>query len=237
MPETRSRRWRPRARRLPNRPRPAFWWSTKNCRRRAASLRRWPPALLASTRDRTEPGKSACRGNPSPERTSAPTSGRAEGMCSGESPVRVAQSVSESMHTTRRHSVTCRIKTGVKRDGTLVAKACAIHLDTGAYADNGPQVANRAAQRVIGPYRIPHLQIDAYAVYTNSVPAGSFRSIGAPQSIWACESQMDIIAERLGIDPLALRLKNRSEEHTSELQSLAYLVCRLLLEKKKNKIE
>src|SRR2546425_1086051 len=112
------------------------------------------------------------------------------------------------MHTTRRHSVTCRIKTGVKRDGTLVAKACAIHLDTGAYADNGPQVANRAAQRVIGPYRIPHLQIDAYAVYTNSVPAGSFRSIGAPQSIWACESQMDIIAERLGIDPLALRLKN-----------------------------
>ena len=123
-------------------------------------------------------------------------------------PVRVAQSVSESMHTTRRHSVTCRIKTGVKRDGTLVAKACAIHLDTGAYADNGPQVANRAAQRVIGPYRIPHLQIDAYAVYTNSVPAGSFRSIGAPQSIWACESQMDIIAERLGIDPLALRLKN-----------------------------
>src|SRR2546425_13027572 len=111
------------------------------------------------------------------------------------------------MHTTRRHSVTCRIKTGVKRDGTLVAKAAEIHLDSGAYADNGPQVANRAVQRVIGPYRIPHVRIDAYAVYTNSVPAGSFRSIGAPQSIWACESQMDIIAERLGIDPLALRLK------------------------------
>jgi len=123
-------------------------------------------------------------------------------------PVRVAQSVTESMHTTRRHSVTCRIRTGVTRDGTLLAKACAIHLDTGAYADNGPQVANRAAQRVIGPYRIPHLQIDAYAVYTNSVPAGSFRSIGAPQSIWACESQMDVIAERLGLDPLELRLRN-----------------------------
>jgi CO/xanthine dehydrogenase Mo-binding subunit len=123
-------------------------------------------------------------------------------------PVRVAQSVSESMHTTRRHSVTCRITTGVRRDGTLVAKACTLHLDTGAYADNGPQVASRAANRVIGPYRIPHLRIDAYAVYTNSVPAGSFRAIGAPQSIWACESQMDVIAERLRLDPLALRLKN-----------------------------
>ena len=123
-------------------------------------------------------------------------------------PVRVAQSVTESMYTTRRHSVTCRIKTGVKRDGTLLAKACEIHLDTGAYADNGPQVASRAANRVIGPYRIPHLRIDAYAVYTNSVPAGSFRAIGAPQSIWACESQMDVIAGRLGLDPLALRLKN-----------------------------
>ena len=123
-------------------------------------------------------------------------------------PVRVAQTVHEAMHTTRRHAVTCRVKTGVKRDGTLLAKACEIHLDTGAYADNGPQVANRAAHRIIGPYRIPHLRIDAYAVYTNSVPAGSFRSIGAPQSIWACESQMDIIADRLGIDPLDLRLKN-----------------------------
>jgi CO/xanthine dehydrogenase Mo-binding subunit len=123
-------------------------------------------------------------------------------------PVRVAQSVAESMHTTRRHSVTCRIKTGVTRDGRLLAKQCEIYLDTGAYADNGPQVANRAANRVIGPYRLPHVQVDAYAVHTNTVPAGSFRSIGAPQAIWASESQLDVIAERLGLDPLALRLRN-----------------------------
>ncbi len=123
-------------------------------------------------------------------------------------PVRVAQSVFESFHTTRRHAVTCQIKTGAKRDGTLTAKACEIYLDTGAYADNGPQVANQAAHRVIGPYRIPHVRIDAYAVYTNSVPAGSFRSIGAPQSIWACESHIDMLADRLGIDPLEMRLKN-----------------------------
>ncbi len=123
-------------------------------------------------------------------------------------PVRVAQSVFESFHTTRRHAVVCKVKTGAKRDGTLTAKACEIYLDTGAYADNGPQVAGQAAHRVIGPYRIPHVQIEAYAIHTNSVPAGSFRSIGAPQSIWACESHIDMLAERLGIDPLEMRLKN-----------------------------
>ncbi len=123
-------------------------------------------------------------------------------------PVRVEQTVSESMLTIRRHSARCRIKTGVKRDGTLVAREAEMFLDTGAYADNGPRVAKRAAIRIHGPYRIPHYKIDVLAVYTNTVPAGSMRSIGGPQSIWALESQMDIIAERLDIDPLELRLKN-----------------------------
>ncbi len=123
-------------------------------------------------------------------------------------PVRVTQSITEAFHTTRRHATSCRIKTGVRKDGTLLAKACEIYLDTGAYADNGPHVANRAAHRVLGPYRIPHVRVDAYAVYTNSVPAGSFRSIGAPQAIWACESQMDMLSEALGCDPLQLRLAN-----------------------------
>ena len=65
-----------------------------------------------------------------------------------------------------------------------------------------------AATRVVGPYRIPHICCDAYAIYTNSGSAGSFRSVGAPQTIFSCESQMDIIASRLGIDPAELRLKN-----------------------------
>ncbi|HWP34254.1 MAG TPA: xanthine dehydrogenase family protein molybdopterin-binding subunit, partial [Thermodesulfobacteriota bacterium] len=123
-------------------------------------------------------------------------------------PVRVAQSLSESVHTTRRHAARCRIRTAARRDGTLLAREAEIWLDTGAYADNGPQVARQAAQRVVGPYRFPHLRIEASAVYTHTVPAGSFRSIGAPQAIWAGESQMDILAERLGMDPLELRLKN-----------------------------
>jgi CO/xanthine dehydrogenase Mo-binding subunit len=123
-------------------------------------------------------------------------------------PVRIEQTVPESMLTIRRHSARCRIRTGVKRDGTLIAREAEILLDTGAYADNGPRVAKRAAIRVHGPYRIPHYKIDVLAVYTNTVPAGSMRSIGGPQAIWPLESQMDIIAERLGINPVELRVKN-----------------------------
>ncbi len=123
-------------------------------------------------------------------------------------PVRLVQSVPESMLTNRRHSARVRVKTGVKSDGTLMAREAEVLLDTGAYADNGPRVAKRAATRIHGPYRIPNYKIDALAVYTNTCPAGSFRSIGGPQSIWALESHMDIIAEQMGFGPLEFRLKN-----------------------------
>ncbi|MCH7913574.1 MAG: xanthine dehydrogenase family protein molybdopterin-binding subunit [Deltaproteobacteria bacterium] len=138
-------------------------------------------------------------------------------------PVRICLSVSESMLTVRRHAVRVRLKTGVKRDGTLVAREAEIYLDTGGYADNGPAVAIRAATRVLGPYRIPHIRTDAYAVYTNAGSAGSFRAIGAPQTIFAGESQMDIIASSLGIDPAELRLKNllkKGEELMSKLRAI-----------------
>ena len=123
-------------------------------------------------------------------------------------PVRVCLSVPEAMLTVRRHSAKIRLKTGVKQDGTLMAREAEIYLDTGAYMDNGPQVAGRAATRILGPYKIPHIHTDAYAVYTHSGGAGSFRSIGGPQSIFAGESQMNMIAAALGMDPAELRLKN-----------------------------
>ncbi len=123
-------------------------------------------------------------------------------------PVRICLSVSEAMVTVRRHAAKVRLKTGVNRDGTLLAREAEIYLDTGAYTDNAPLVAVLAATRVVGPYRIPNICCDAYAIYTNSGSAGSFRSVGAPQTIFSCESQMDIIASRLGIDPAELRLKN-----------------------------
>ena len=120
--------------------------------------------------------------------------------------VRLEQSVTESMLTARRHSARCWIKTGVKYDGRIVARAVRMHLDTGAYADNGPRVVARAVLRVHGAYRCENFRSDSYGVYTNSVPAGSMRSIGGPQSTWPVESQMDRIAKRLGLDPLQYRL-------------------------------
>jgi CO/xanthine dehydrogenase Mo-binding subunit len=119
--------------------------------------------------------------------------------------VRIAQSVEEAMLTTRRHSARIRIKTGIKRDGTLVARTAEVLMDTGAYADNGPRVAKRAISRMIGPYKLAHCKVDVLAVYTNTVPAGSMRSIGGPQTIWALESHMDSVAARLQMDPLEYR--------------------------------
>ncbi len=123
-------------------------------------------------------------------------------------PVRLAHSVEESFKTVSRHPARVQIKTGVMKDGKLVARQCLIHMETGAYADAGPRVTQKAGYRCFGPYRLPHMRTDAYTVYTNTVPAGAYRGFGTLQVTWAYESQMDIIAEKLGLDPLDFRLKN-----------------------------
>ncbi len=123
-------------------------------------------------------------------------------------PVRICNSVGESMVTVRRHGARVRIKTGVKNDGTIMARQAEIYLDTGGYDDNGPQVTARAATRVIGPYWIPNIRTDAYQVYTNTGSAGSYRAIGAPQVIFAGESQIEMAAAKIGMDPAELRRKN-----------------------------
>jgi len=123
-------------------------------------------------------------------------------------PVRICNSVGDSMVTVRRHGARVRIKTGAKRDGTLMAREAEIYLDTGGYDDNGPQVTARSATRVLGPYWIPHIRTNAYQVYTNTGSAGSYRAIGAPQVIYAGESQIEMLAQRLGMDPAELRMKN-----------------------------
>jgi CO/xanthine dehydrogenase Mo-binding subunit len=123
-------------------------------------------------------------------------------------PVQLQLSVNESFKTITRHPARVTVKTGVSKDGKLVARDCQVYMDTGAYADAGPRVTQKAGYRALGPYRIPHAKVEAYGVYTNTVPAGAFRGFGALQVTWAYESQMDMIAERLGIDPLEFRLKN-----------------------------
>ena len=123
-------------------------------------------------------------------------------------PVKLALSVSESFKTVTRHPARVTVKTGVTKDGRLVARECQVYMDTGAYADAGPRVTQKAGYRSLGPYKTPQAKVEAYGVYTNTVPAGAFRGFGALQVTWAYESQMDMIAERLGIDPLDFRVKN-----------------------------
>ena len=123
-------------------------------------------------------------------------------------PVRICNSVGESMVTVRRHGAGVRIKTGVKRDGMIMAREAEIYLDTGGYDDNGPQVTARSATRVLGPYWIPNIRTNAYQVYTNTGSAGSYRAIGAPQVIFAGESHIEMVAAKIGMDPAELRMKN-----------------------------
>ena len=123
-------------------------------------------------------------------------------------PVRLALSVTEACQTITRHGAICAIKTGMRRDGTIVARQCDIRLNTGAYADVGPRVTTKAGFLAVGPYRIPHVSIEARTVYTHNVPAGAFRGYGIPQVTWASESQLDRIADQLGVDPVALRQRN-----------------------------
>ena len=123
-------------------------------------------------------------------------------------PVKVVLSREEVFYTITRHAVRTRLKTGVTKDGRLIAREAACFFDKGAYADIGPRTSKNGGYAVGGPYKIPHLKLDSFAIYTNKTPGGAYRGFGVPQVCWAYEQQMDIIAERLGIDPLELRLRN-----------------------------
>ena len=114
-----------------------------------------------------------------------------------------------------RHPTIIKVKTGVNKDGTLVAREISGIWDTGAYAEKGPTVVIQATAAAAGPYKIPHVRLKGYCVYTNKVIAGAYRGYGTNQVTWAYESQMDMIAERLDLDPLEFRLKNVLREGDS----------------------
>jgi CO/xanthine dehydrogenase Mo-binding subunit len=123
-------------------------------------------------------------------------------------PVKVVLDRTEEFVTLNRHPATIRVRVGAKHDGTLVAKEVDCWVDTGAYADCGPGVATKLGYAGVGPYRVPHVRVDALAIYTNLPPNGAYRGYGAMQSVWASERTMDVLAERLGMSPLELRRKN-----------------------------
>jgi CO/xanthine dehydrogenase Mo-binding subunit len=104
-------------------------------------------------------------------------------------------------------SAKIRIKTGVTRDGRITARAVDFIWDTGAYAE-GLSASNRALKDGAGPYRIPHLQVTSTLVYTNKLRGCPYRGMGIAEAVWAGESQIDMIAAKLKMDPVELRLKN-----------------------------
>ena len=108
----------------------------------------------------------------------------------------------------KRHATQIRVKIGAKNDGRLIAAETELYGDTGAYASLGEKVMTRATTHSAGPYDIPHVRADCYAMYTNNPPAGAFRGFGVTQSAFAVESMMDMLAEKLAIDPIELRKKN-----------------------------
>ncbi len=130
-------------------------------------------------------------------------------------PVRLALTAEEAFKTVRCPGARCRIRTRVDGEGALLARHVEIWYQIGAYADVGPRVAQKAGYTSGGPYRVPNLRIDSYAVYTNTTPSVAFRGYGVPQATWAYEAQMDRIAARLRIDRVELRRRNllrRGEE-------------------------
>jgi CO/xanthine dehydrogenase Mo-binding subunit len=108
----------------------------------------------------------------------------------------------------RREGQVLELETGAMNDGTLVARRAHLVLDNGAYAADAPFFPQLAAMMAVGPYRVPHVSVDAHLAYTNTTPSGSVRAPTAPQACWALELHMDAVAERLGIDPVELRRRN-----------------------------
>jgi CO/xanthine dehydrogenase Mo-binding subunit len=123
-------------------------------------------------------------------------------------PVRVQNRVDESMATTRRHGMSCRMRTAMNREGRLLGREVECRFDTGAYADNGPRVTATGGDAAPGPYRWEAFRVQADCVYTNTAPAGSYRAFGATHLQWIGEQQVDELARLAGLDPLDVRRQN-----------------------------
>jgi CO/xanthine dehydrogenase Mo-binding subunit len=124
-------------------------------------------------------------------------------------PVKLVFDRTEDILTSsKRHPAIVRYRSGAKKDGTLTAIEVDFVYNAGAYQTLSSAVLWRGLMSAAGPYRIPHVKIDGRSVATNTVPCGAFRGFGSPQVIFAHESQMDRLADRLGIDRLEIRRRN-----------------------------
>ena len=123
-------------------------------------------------------------------------------------PVRLVLSLEETFQAVRRTAARFRVRTGLRRDGTLVFQDIDADYQLGAYADIADRVVGKGTYPGCGPYRVPAARIVARAVLTHTVPSTAFRGFGNPQINWAVESNLTDAALRLGLDPLDLRLRN-----------------------------
>ena len=124
-------------------------------------------------------------------------------------PVRYVYSREEAfLATAKRHPLTMIVKTGADKQGRLKAMKARIVCDTGAYGSYGIAVASRAAVHATGPYAVDNVAVEALCIYTNKPFSGAMRGFGAPQIALAHESQMDLLARELNMDPLEIRRIN-----------------------------
>lgn len=124
-------------------------------------------------------------------------------------PVKIIWSREESIigHH-KRHPYVINAKWGATKEGKIIAAEMEVVADGGAYAYTSTKVLGNATLMCTGPYEIPNVKVDSYAVYTNHIPGGAFRGFGGPQGAFVAESQMNRLAEELEIDPVELRLRN-----------------------------
>jgi len=124
-------------------------------------------------------------------------------------PVKIVCSRGEEfMAARRKHPCHITMKTGVKKDGTIVARQCLAVLDGGAYCSLGPLTTVLLGTFQTLPFKFEHFQYDGYRIYTNEPPCGAMRGHGGPQVHFAQDVQLDMIAEDLGLDPLEMAIKN-----------------------------
>ena len=124
-------------------------------------------------------------------------------------PVRISFDREEDLSATEaRHPFIVKLRTGVTKDGTLMANDIRVIMDVGGYGTHYIGVLADALSTGVGLYRIPHVRFEGWCVYTNTSLNGAFRGYGNPQINFALESQLDMIAVELGMDPVELRLKN-----------------------------
>lgn len=129
-----------------------------------------------------------------------------------ERPVRLILSREEEFTVTRvSHPTVVYLKTGVTKNGQITARHIRVIVDNGAYNNTGPSITSASGLVLASLYRVPNVKYEGLTVYTNKQPGGSFRGYGSPQVVFAMESQMDMIAERLGIDGVELRLRHANQ--------------------------